>query len=82
MTVSLSGTEVTLTPVNEGWATVTIEASSEDLAAKQTFSVSVGGAAVPEPVIPDTPEPETPDTFLDPTHLQRFRYPTRTYAQQ
>ena len=63
VTVSISGSEVTLTPVGEGWATVTVTASSGDLAAKQTFSVSVGGAAVPEPEV-GTPEPEVegPDT--------------------
>ena len=49
--VSLSGTEVTLTPVSEGSARVTIQASSGDLAATQTFSVSVGGVAVPEPTV-------------------------------
>ena len=60
VTVSMSGSEVTLTPVGEGWTTVTITASSDDLGAKQTFSVSVGGVAVPEPVVPDTPDPIDP----------------------
>ena len=66
VTVSLSGSEVTLTPVSEGWATVTIQASSGDLAAQHTFSVSVGGVAVPEPAVReatvrDTTVPEIPD---------------------
>ena len=66
VTVSLSGSEVTLTPVSEGWARVTIQASSGDLAAQQTFSVSVGGVAVPEPAVReatvrDTTGPEIPD---------------------
>ena len=63
VTVSISGSEVTLTPVGEGWATVTVTASSGDLAAKQTFSVSVGGAAVPEPepVVTSEPEVSGPD---------------------
>ena len=42
VSVSMSGSEVTVTPVAEGWTTVTITASSGDLVAKQTFSVSVG----------------------------------------
>ena len=63
VTVSISESEVTLTPVGEGWATVTVQANSGDLAAKQTFSVSVGGAAVPEPpVVTPEPEVEGPDT--------------------
>ena len=66
VTVSLSGSEVTLTPVSEGWATVTIQANSGELAAQQTFSVSVGGVAVPEPAVQestvrDTTVPEIPD---------------------
>ena len=67
VTVSLSGSEVTLTPVSEGWATVTIQASSGELAAKQTFSVSVGGAAVPELTIRDTTVPEIPDISVPDT---------------
>ena len=67
VTVSMSGSEVTLTPVSEGWATVTIQASSGELAAKQTFSVSVGGAAVPEPTIRDTTVPEIPDISVPDT---------------
>ena len=48
VTTSLSGSEVTLTPVSEGWAAVTIQASSGDLRATQIFYASVGGVAVPE----------------------------------
>ena len=55
VTAVMSGSEVTLTPVREGWSAVTIQASSEDLAAKLTFYVSVGGVPIPEfeVVIPD-----------------------------
>ena len=55
VTVSLSGSEVTLTPVSEGWATVTIQASSGDLATTQAFSVSVGNPATLPPTVPATP---------------------------
>ena len=67
VTVSLSGTEVALTAVGEGYATVTILASSGDLAAKQTFSVSVGGTATPEHILPDpdlSPEVSIQDANL------------------
>ena len=67
VTVSMSGTEVALTPVGEGYATVTILASSGDLAAKQTFSVSVGGTATPEHILPDpdlSPEVSIQDANL------------------
>ena len=45
---------------------MTIQASSGDLAAQQTFSVSVGGVAVPEPAVREatvrgTTGPEIPD---------------------
>ena len=55
VTASMSGSEVTLTAVKDGWATVTIEASHETLRAQQTFAVSVGGVApglVPVGTIP------------------------------
>ena len=45
VTASMSDSEVILTAVKDGWATVTIEASHEDLRAQQTFAVSVGGVA-------------------------------------
>ena len=67
VTVSMSGTEVALTAVGEGYATVTILASSGDLAAKQTFSVSVGGTATPEHILPDpdlSPEVSIQDANL------------------
>ena len=80
VTVSLSGTEVTLTPVSEGSATVTIQASSGDLAAKHTFSVSVGGVAtlVPvsttvliEPAMPFIPPPDTsPEVSIQDANLR------------
>ena len=47
ITVSMSDAEVTLTPVGEGWTTVAITASRDDLAAKQTFIVSIGDVDVP-----------------------------------
>ena len=62
VTAVMSDSEVTLTPVSEGWSIVTIEASSEDLAAKLTFSVSVGNPATPEPTVPDTTGPDVVDT--------------------
>ena len=61
-TVSMSGSEVTLTAVGEGWATVTVQAIRGDLVAKHTFFVSVGGVAVPEPTVPETPGPSVPNT--------------------
>ena len=65
VTVSMSDSEVTLTPVGKGWATVTVTAISGDLAAKHTFSVSVGGAAVPDTQEPDlSPEVSIPDANL------------------
>ena len=71
VTVSMSGSEVTLTPVGEGWTTVTIQAIRGDLVAKHAFFVSVGGVAVPEPTVPDTPGPTVPNTpgpaVLDPS---------------
>ena len=56
VTVSMSGSDVTLTPVSKGWSLVTILASSGDLEARQIFYVSVGGVAVPEfeVFMPDT----------------------------
>ena len=62
VTVSMSGSEVTLTAVGEGWATVTVQAIRGDLVAKHTFYVSVGGVAVPEPTVPETPGPSVPNT--------------------
>ena len=62
VTAVMSDSEVTLTPVSEGWSIVTIEASSEDLAAKLTFSVSVGNPATPPPTVPDTTGPDVVDT--------------------
>ena len=57
VTVSLSGTEVTLTPVSEGWSVVTIQASTGNRVATQAFSVSVGN--------PDTPPPSLSGGFLN-----------------
>ena len=62
VTVSMSGSEVTLTAVGAGWATVTVQAIRGDLVAKHTFFVSVGGVAVPEPTVPETPGPTVPNT--------------------
>ena len=71
VTVSMSDSEVTLTAVGEGWATVSVTASSGDLAAKQTFSVSVGGAAVPEPTVPDTSGPDlSPEVSIPDANLR------------
>ena len=66
--VRLSGSELTLVPVNEGWWIVTIEARSGDLLAKQTFSVSVIEAdtlGADGTVHPDvSPEVSIPDENL------------------
>ena len=71
VTVSMSGSEVTLTPMGEGWTTVTIQAIRGDLVAKQTFFVSVGDVDVPEPTVPDPSGPTAPNTpgpaVLDPS---------------
>ena len=68
--VSMSGSEVTLTAVSEGWSVVTIEASRGDLTARQTFSASVGEAGAPEPTVPITLRPDfsvTPGSNTDDT---------------
>ena len=62
VSVSMSGSEVTLMPVGEGWATVTVEAIRGDLVAKHAFFVSVGGVAVPEPSVLETPGSTVPNT--------------------
>ena len=51
--VSLSGSVVTLTPVSEGTAEVTISASGGDLEVSGTFTVSVASDSSPEVSIPD-----------------------------
>ena len=69
VTAVMADSEVTLTLVSEGRAIVTIVASRGDLAAQQTFSVSVGNPSTPEPTVPTTPGPDTsvtPDPIIPP----------------
>ena len=54
LTAVMSGSEVTLTPVREGWVFVTIKVNSGNLTTRQGFSVSVGDPGIPNPhVVPD-----------------------------
>ena len=52
-TVGISGTQVTITPVSEGTATITVTASDGTSAATQTISVTVNAALTEEDWMPD-----------------------------
>ena len=66
--VSLSESTLTLTPISKGWSVLTIQASSEGLIARQTFSVSVIDSATlgaDGTLPPDiSPEVSIPDANL------------------
>ncbi len=52
-TVSVTGSQVTITPVAEGSATITVTASDGKLTANQTISVTVNAALAEETWMPD-----------------------------
>ena len=70
-TAVMSGSEVTVTPIAEGWTTIRIRAQDDEDVAEQRFIAAVGAVEVPEVEVPEaevvldtSPEVSIPDAGL------------------